>query len=137
MKRFTVTLFIVLIANNAKSQNSEVLNKYYSPVNVNVHKTFSDYNNERLTTQNGIFGKHDQKIIKHASEGISKFYIKFNAGFGAFTPGSYYVDASAGYAYFDQSVLHDSTTTNRSSKGIGRGLKFGGGIGYILNDFIN
>lgn len=60
----------------------------------------------------------------------SKFYIKVYGGYGLLSPGSYkLVSASnAGGA---------TGNTSLSKKGLGSGIRAGGGIGIIVSDFIN
>ena len=60
----------------------------------------------------------------------SKFYIKVYGGYGLLSPGSYkLVSASnAGGA---------TGNTSLSKKGLGSGIRAGGGIGVIVSDFLN
>jgi hypothetical protein len=59
----------------------------------------------------------------------SKWYFKFYSGDGFLTPGSYRFNAT----YF----IHDSVTKIAGRKGLGNGIRFGGGFGVVLNDFLN
>jgi hypothetical protein len=60
----------------------------------------------------------------------SKFYIKVYGGYGLLTPGSYKLVSSsnAGGATGNISL---------SKKGLGSGIRAGGGIGVIVSDFLN
>lgn len=60
----------------------------------------------------------------------SKFYLKINGGYGLITPGSYKLASSsnAGGA---------SGNTSLSKQGLGSGIRFGGGVGVIVSDFLN
>src|ERR1700722_18860592 len=64
-----------------------------------------------------------------AEPGIGKFYVRAYGGYGLLTPGSYktYVLAST--------ASGESFSTVRP--GLGGGFHFGGGAGYIINDFLN
>jgi hypothetical protein len=60
------------------------------------------------------------------------FYIKIYGGYGILTPGSNFLTAST------SSVGGGSNSSFTSSNiGLGAGLHFGGGLGFILNDFLN
>ncbi|MEP6596217.1 MAG: hypothetical protein ABJA71_09730 [Ginsengibacter sp.] len=75
-----------------------------------------------------------------SSKGLffSKFYIKMYGGYGIFSPGSYRVQSKNDIIFFDQNnTFHDTTIQTQGNKGIGGGLRFGGGLGYVLNDFLN
>ncbi len=61
------------------------------------------------------------------SSGSFKFYIKGYGGYGLLTPGSYKGNSPASnYSNFSTGKL-----------GAGAGLHYGGGIGFIINDFLN
>ncbi|HVM86755.1 MAG TPA: hypothetical protein VMT76_01115 [Puia sp.] len=58
------------------------------------------------------------------------FYVKVYGGYGLLTPGSY----NGGASYNSSSSTSSFSTP---SNGLGGGLHFGGGIGIILNEFLN
>ena len=53
------------------------------------------------------------------------FYVKIFGGYGILTPGSFRLTSTS------------STSFTVGSTGLGAGIHFGGGLGYILNDFLN
>lgn len=53
------------------------------------------------------------------------FYVKIFGGYGILTPGSFRLTSTS------------SSSFTVGSTGLGAGLHFGGGLGYILNDFLN
>jgi hypothetical protein len=61
----------------------------------------------------------------------SIFYIKAYAGYGLITPGGsrFYTEAPANGP--------NAPTTFSLSKGLGYGLRYGGGLGVVLSDFLN
>ncbi len=71
-----------------------------------------------------------------------RFYIKAYGGYGLFTPGSYRVESRNQYVYQSGTagvvpILRDTTLVSLGKKGIGGGLRIGGGIGINLSDFLN
>lgn len=69
---------------------------------------------------------------------FSKFYLKFYTGYGFLSPGSYRIQSNNTVSFFDQVTgYHDTTVQSQGKKGIGQGIRVGGGIGYVLNDFLN
>jgi len=60
----------------------------------------------------------------------SKFYVKINAGYGLITPGSYKLVSSSNPGAA-------AGNTSLSKQGLGSGIRFGGGIGVIISDFMN
>jgi len=58
-------------------------------------------------------------------ESEPNFYVKIFGGYGILTPGSFRLTSVS------------STSFTVGTTGLGAGLHFGGGIGYILNDFLN
>src|ERR1700693_4621113 len=61
----------------------------------------------------------------------SNFYIKVFAGYGILTPGAYRLVSES------ISFTAGAPTNITVTKGLGSGLKYGGGLGFILNDFLN
>jgi hypothetical protein len=59
----------------------------------------------------------------------SNVYIKINAGYGILTPGA--------YRLISETTSFGAPVNVTTSKGLGFGLKYGGGLGIILNDFLN
>lgn len=57
----------------------------------------------------------------------SKFYIKGYGGYGILTPGS----------YKGNSPVSDYSNFATGNLGAGAGVHFGGGLGYVINDFLN
>jgi hypothetical protein len=55
----------------------------------------------------------------------AKFYVKIFGGYGILTPGSFRLTSTS------------STSYSVGNTGLGEGLHFGGGLGYIVNDFLN
>jgi hypothetical protein len=68
---------------------------------------------------------------------LSRLFFKASVGYGFMTPGSY--RTSWGERHFtrhpDNTVSAEDV--NKESKAIGRGFRIGGGLGYILNDFMH
>ena len=54
-----------------------------------------------------------------------KLYLKIFGGYGLLTPGSFRLTSTS------------TTSFTVGNSGLGAGLHFGGGVGYILNDFLN
>lgn len=76
-------------------------------------------------------------IISSASaqlESSSKFYVKVYGGYGLLTPGSYRLASNS-----TNNLIGDGRTgtTSLSKRGLGAGLRAGGGIGVIASDFLN
>jgi hypothetical protein len=61
----------------------------------------------------------------------SNIYIKVFAGYGILTPGAYRLVSES------ISFTAGAPTNITVTKGLGSGLKYGGGLGFILNDFLN
>ena len=61
--------------------------------------------------------------------GESKFYVKINAGYGLLTPGSFKLLSTSYSGSMGNAAL--------SKNGLGGGIRFGGGLGVIVSDFIN
>ncbi len=79
-------------------------------------------------------------FIGHSQNSIfSKLYVKAYGGYGFLSPGSYRVQSNAYVNYLDlASGLYKSKSVNsEGNRGIGLGWRFGGGLGYLLNDFLN
>jgi hypothetical protein len=73
-----------------------------------------------------------------ADKAPSKFYIKLFGGYGLVAPGSYKVQSANTISYFNQNGdQHDTTVQVQGKKGIGTGIRFSAGIGYVMNDFLN
>ena len=71
-----------------------------------------------------------------------RFYIKAYGGYGLLTPGSYRVESRATYTYEAEStsgdpIIRDTTIVSLGKNGIGGGVRFGGGVGYIINNYLN
>jgi hypothetical protein len=64
-------------------------------------------------------------------ENTSKFYVKVYGGYGLLTPGSYRLESST------SDDAHPNGISTLSKKGLGAGLRAGGGIGVIASDFLN
>jgi hypothetical protein len=77
------------------------------------------------------------------NKGQSKIYFKLYAGNGLFTPGSYRINSQLRLSYNGAPLQAtpypyvDTLVKTHSRKGIGGGWRIGGGIGVLLNDFIN
>src|ERR1700733_4018256 len=75
-----------------------------------------------------------QPVVNPAKDNSANsiFYIKIYGGYGLLTPGSNILTAST-------SSVGGGTSSNfaNSRLGMGAGLHFGGGVGVILNDFLN
>lgn len=78
-----------------------------------------------------------QSKIESESTSDKRFYIKAYGGYGAFTPGSYRVETRTTYPYSVGSTTRDTTISSLGKKGMGAGPHFGGGLGYIINNFLN
>jgi hypothetical protein len=79
--------------------------------------------------------------LKPAVASESSFFIRIYGSYGIAMPGAYNsIDfynntQSTNFAY--GGFTTSGTTVKDNKVGLGQGLRFGGGIGYILNDFIN
>ncbi len=71
-----------------------------------------------------------QKAPAPSESTSANFYVKVYGGYGLLTPGSF-----KGYGSTNSNGSASSFKT--PSTGLGAGLHFGGGIGVILNDFLN
>lgn len=78
-----------------------------------------------------------QSIGESDNTADKRFYIKAYGGYGAFTPGSYRVETRTTYPYNVGSGTRDTTISSLGKKGMGEGVRFGGGVGYIINNFLN
>jgi hypothetical protein len=79
---------------------------------------------------------------KTRSQSVSRFTIKVYSGNGFLTPGSYRIQSNnnVSYGLSDPNGViqfRDTTIKTQSKKGIGGGFRFGGGIGFALNDFLS
>jgi len=63
--------------------------------------------------------------VTGGQSGNGKFYVKIYGGYGLLTPGSYKPYSSG------------TGSVSVSGQGLGSGLHYGGGIGYVVNDFLN
>jgi len=63
----------------------------------------------------------------------SKVYIKIYGGYGLLTPGSYRLESTS----YNTTGSTTTGTATISKTGFGSGPKFGGGIGFIVSDFLN
>jgi hypothetical protein len=81
-----------------------------------------------LSTYGSVFAQTPD--LPKIQEG-SNFYIKVFAGYGILTPGSYRLVSES------ISFTAGAPTNVTVTKGLGAGLKYGGGLGFILNDFLN
>jgi hypothetical protein len=64
-------------------------------------------------------------LIMAQKESEPNFYVKIFGGYGILTPGAFKLTSTS------------TTSFSVGSTGLGAGLHFGGGLGYILNDFLN
>jgi hypothetical protein len=72
------------------------------------------------------------------SKFLSKIYAKLYAGDGILTPGSYSVESSNSVNWTNPPGYgQDTSARTQAAKGIGGSLRLGGGLGYVLNDFVN
>ncbi len=87
------------------------------------------------------FVKAQEDLSPPAKIGLgNKLYLKVNAGYGFFTPGSYGALSGVSFEWKSDRVnfiYHDTTKIKHSKLGLGSGKRFGFGIGYIKNDFLN
>lgn len=158
MKQYLLFLSIIFFIEDANAQDKVFLK---APVSKESTAPSLSYGNERninlyagyysspFMQRKGLYGikkslqetanlqTTTNQLAKH-SEFFSKFYLKPYIGYGIFSPGSYRVQSINLISYFDQdNRYHDTSFQTQSAKGIGGGLRFGGGIGYVLNDFLN
>jgi hypothetical protein len=143
MRKLLFFLLIVLLNKELLSQETAVCNDGYSKKNIlseNYSFGKSRYYNSS-PWNNNTPGKYNPQF---SSQGIpepaiaSKLYLKLYTGYGFLTPGSYSVQSVNNFTYYDKNGdQHDTTVQSQGSKGIGGGLRLGGGIGYVLNDFLN
>lgn len=143
MRKLLFFLLIVLLNKELLSQKTAVCNNGYSDKKIfseNYSFSKSRYYNSS-PWNNSTPGKYDPQF---SSEKIpnpaiaSKLYFKLSTGYGFLTPGSYSVQSVNHSTYYDKNGdQHDTTIQSQGGKGIGGGLRLGGGIGYVLNDFLN
>lgn len=151
MKRVTVLCLAILLNGYARSQyflpsfnNSK--QKIVAPKDPYAHgRLLTDIKADSTSSfdGDGIF-MHTIPITKGISlfpdsksrtkkspqnKTLSKIYAKLYSGFGIFTPGSFRVNSS-----YPQ---HDTTVKIETKKGLGNGLRIGGGFGLVMNDFLN
>lgn len=148
--KWTVILFLISsLSQNVRSQDfNPLLNKNESHFSLSVgpkvivnylsnEKAVSfaavgdDYMN-KMTRKNkaSIFFVTPNKKNKVSPNGsASKIYLKLYGGYGILTPGSFRINT----VFF----LHDTAVKTQTKKGLGNGPRFGGGIGFIMNDFLN
>lgn len=103
-------------------------NNWVIAVNQN-HSDFNDINSISQKRRTDILTVATSKKKASKNGSISKMYVKLYGGYGIFTPGSFKVNS----VYF----LHDTAVQTQGKKGLGNGLRFGGGIGFVMNDFLN
>lgn len=72
-----------------------------------------------------------QKPPAPAASTNANFYVKVYGGYGLLTPGSYLIQPST------TNNGTGNSTFSSSAIGVGAGLHYGGGIGFIASDFIN
>ena len=95
-------------------------------------------NTETEQPTKAVSGK-PSAALKPSVASDSKFYIRVYGAYGIAMPGAYsaidYYSGSAPLLYGGFTTV--GTTVKDNKTGLGQGIRFGGGIGYILNDFIN
>jgi hypothetical protein len=75
---------------------------------------------------------------KSKRQSISKFTIKVYGGFGLFSPGSYRIQSTNDVFYpYGNYGYTDTVVHSQGKKGIGGGWRLGGGLGYVINDYLN
>src|SRR5580693_9202593 len=85
-----------------------------------------------LTIFSFTYGQQPSPEIPKKNPAGSVIYIKIYGGYGLLTPGSNILTAST------NTVGGGSSSSFANSHvGLGAGLHFGGGVGVILNDFLN
>jgi hypothetical protein len=85
-----------------------------------------------LTISSITYGQQPAAEVPKANPAGNIIYIKFYGGYGFLTPGSEIISAST------SSVGGGTSSAFANSKvGLGAGLHYGGGVGFILNDFLN
>jgi hypothetical protein len=143
MKRIVIVFFLLLSMNYARSQYFESCDNGHAPTKSvvsneqKIKKSYDGFLNSMPNSKT-----NSSKIYKKGKENnndfLSKFYIKLYGGYGFFTPGSYRVQSTTSVFYKDQNnVAQSINIQTQSKKGIGGGLRFGGGITIALNDFLN
>ena len=107
----------------------------------NYHLKQMSYSAIISSFKNETGKKYDSKnkqAIKLKAKIFSRMYAKFYGGYGFLTPGSYSVQSTNVISYYDKNGdQHNTTIQSQGRKGVGGGVRFGGGIGYVLNDFLN
>jgi hypothetical protein len=131
MKRAAMIALISLMNSSGKSQEValSLLNAKEKYSLTSVNEKSGAKNNFAL-----IPGHKQSKIFFTTSANIepghlSKIYVKLYGGYGIFTPGSFRVNT----VYF----LHDTAVKVQMKKGLGNGARYGGGLGFVMNDFLN
>ncbi|MEO6000935.1 MAG: hypothetical protein ABIN89_29080, partial [Chitinophagaceae bacterium] len=77
-----------------------------------------------------------QSTGKEYNSSDKRFFIKAYGGYGIFTPGSYRLQTSTTNTYTVNNISRDSTIFSLGKKGLGKGLRLGGGVGYIINNLL-
>ncbi|MEP6596119.1 MAG: hypothetical protein ABJA71_09225 [Ginsengibacter sp.] len=98
---------------------------------VNQKGTAGNYRNiwPEIKETKFLFVTSNKKNEDSKNKSPSKMYMKLYGGYGIFTPGSFKINT----VYF----LHDTAVRTQTKKGLGSGLRYGGGIGVVMNDFLN
>lgn len=151
MKRTILFLFPLVFGYHAKSQlisienNPKISNIQGNGLCVSFAK--KDYSNHinycikplpLIEELSQWHSRRDLGFETGADKAPSRFYAKLTSGYGLLQPGSYKVQSNNIISYFNQNGdQHDTTVQIQGKRGIGGGLKFGAGIGYVVNDFIN
>lgn len=69
--------------------------------------------------------------LLYSQKTLSPIYVKMYGAYGVISPGSFNGESSKFTSRIDTGVF------NVSRKGIGQGLRIGGGIGVVVSDYIN
>jgi len=150
MKGTAVFLSVIFFTNNVRSQETTLSSNIYRVKNIatadksilsgNYYFTWkSNYPNPLLF--NNKTKKYDTKKREDGTSKakiFSNFFVKLYGSYGFLTPGSYSVQSTNNITFYDKNGdQHDTTIQSQGTKGIGGGFRFGVGIGYVLNDFLN
>ena len=149
MKKYLFFISIIFVAEEGNAQYN-VFSKskisepsFFHVVSYGTEKNIfmqseGGYHTKKIELKKATFQNASKQSLGSKSLFFSKFYVKAYGGYGIFSPGSYRIQSTNNVSYKDQNNnFRDTTIQTQSNRGIGGGSRFGGGIGYVLNDFLN
>jgi hypothetical protein len=128
MKGIIFFLLVLFFLQDVRSQEVSLNNNYSFK---NLVATFKNENAENY------YGRSKAEAAVKSTR-LQRIYAKVYGSYGFITPGSYSVQSTNNFTYYDKNGdQHDTTIQSQGKKGVGGGVRAGLGIGYVLNDFVN